>query len=100
MTTKETIGYLCKKKGISVTTLEKELGFGNGSINKSYDNIRSDRLLQIAKYFNVSADYLLTGKEFEFPVFEPRQLEVIKMYSDMSEEQKNAILVIMRSMLS
>lgn len=60
----DVIRELCKEKGISVTDLEKELGFGNGSLTKK-GTMRSDRLMIVANYFNVSMEYLLTGKEPE-----------------------------------
>jgi len=41
--------------------LEEKLGFGNGSIAKS-ETMRSDRLLKIAHYFNVTTDYLINGE--------------------------------------
>lgn len=34
MTTYEVVAELCKQKGIAITTLEKELGFGRGYIGK------------------------------------------------------------------
>lgn len=61
MSIQEKIRNLCKKKGISVTDLEKELGFGNGSLTKKgLTSIRSDRLYSIAKYFDVSMEYFLS----------------------------------------
>jgi len=62
METTDIIRTLCKNKGISVTDLEKELGFGNGSLTKS-STLRSDRLLAIAKYFDVSMEYLMGEPE-------------------------------------
>lgn len=60
MTTIERIRELCKQNGISVTVLEKELGYGNGSLTKASTNsIKADRLLSIAKYFNVSMEFLM-----------------------------------------
>ena len=62
MSTYETIKDLCKQHSISVTALEKELGFGRGSIGKLRNGQTSaERLQKIADYFNVSTDYLLTG---------------------------------------
>lgn len=58
MTTREIIRNLCAKKGISVQKLEQELGLSNGSIAKT-DTMKSDRLLLISKYFNVSMEFLM-----------------------------------------
>ena len=62
MTTLEIIKSLCKKQRISLSGLEKILGYGNGSLAKA-KVIPSDRILEIAKYFNVSMEYIMTGKE-------------------------------------
>lgn len=59
--TREIIRELCRKKGISATTLESELGFGNGSLTKG-STLRSDRLYQVARYFSVPLEYLITGE--------------------------------------
>lgn len=69
MITKEIIKELCKKNGISVNKLETELGFGTGYISKldkSTPNTKKMKL--IADRFNVSVDYLMTGKEPEFNI--------------------------------
>ena len=52
---------LCEEKGISIAQLEKILSYGNGSIAKS-KTLRSDRVVDIARYFGVTTDYILTGK--------------------------------------
>lgn len=59
MPTREIIKTLCEKKGISIQKLEKELDFSNGSIAKSGDNLKSERLLAVARYFGVSMEYLM-----------------------------------------
>lgn len=60
MSTYETIQDLCKKNGIAVTALEKELGFGRGSIGKLRNSKTSaERLQRIADYFGVTVDYLV-----------------------------------------
>lgn len=62
MSTYETIKTLCKERGIAVTALEKELGFGRGSIGKLRNSQTSaERLQKIADYFNVTVDYLVNG---------------------------------------
>ena len=65
MSAYNTILYLCEKSGIAVTALEKELGFGRGSIGKLKNggSMSSSRLQKIADYFGVSLDYLMNGVE-------------------------------------
>ena len=68
MSTYERIKELCNKKGIAQTALEKELGFGRGSIGKLRNgNTTVERLQKIADYFGVTVDYLMTGKESTEP---------------------------------
>lgn len=62
MTILERIKDECKKqKNISITTLEAELGYSNGSLAKAKD-IPSSRILEISKYLNVPMEYLMTGE--------------------------------------
>ena len=61
----ERIYNLCKERGISVTALEKELGFGRGSIGKLKGvskSTSSERINKIADYFDVYAEFLLRGE--------------------------------------
>ena len=46
--------------GITISQLEKELGFSNGSISK-WEKVSPsvDKVQKIAKYFGVTTDYLL-----------------------------------------
>ena len=63
MTLKERIKELANAEGISLPTLEAELGFGNGTIvkwDKSTPN--AEKLNTVAKYFDVTMDYLLNGE--------------------------------------
>lgn len=64
MTTYEIIQNLCRENKIAVTALERELGFGRGSIGKMKTGGTSAKRLQmIADYFGVSIEYLITNKE-------------------------------------
>lgn len=54
-----------EKKNISLTVLEQELGYSNGSLAKVKD-IPSSRIMEIANYLDVSMDYLVTGKDYDF----------------------------------
>lgn len=61
----ERIRQLCRENGTSVTDLEKELGFSNGSLAKAKD-IPSSRILEISKRLNVSMEYIMTGEDPKF----------------------------------
>ena len=59
---KERIKELADKQNISLPALEAKLGFGNGTIVKWDKSIpNADKLNKVAKYFNVSMEYLLNG---------------------------------------
>ena len=64
MTLHERIKELADEKGISLHTLETELGFGNSTIVKWKKSVpNADKLNAVAKYFNVTMDYLLNGNK-------------------------------------
>lgn len=55
------IKELCSQKGITISKLESDLEFSNGSIKK-WENASSpsvEKILKIAIYFDVTVDYLL-----------------------------------------
>lgn len=55
------IKELCSQKGITISKLESDLGFGNSSIKK-WEKVSSpsvDKIVKVASYFDVSVDYLL-----------------------------------------
>ena len=63
MTFYERLESLRKSKGISQGSLEKELGFSNGSVSKWKHSMPThERLKKLADYFQVSVDYLATGE--------------------------------------
>lgn len=56
------IQELCVFNGITIAELEKRLGYSNGSIKKSStQTIRSDRVVEIANFFDVTPSYLLSN---------------------------------------
>jgi len=57
------IRELCKQKGMTLSSLEKALGFANGSIAKSDEKTQSARIKAIADFFGVSMEYLMTGQD-------------------------------------
>lgn len=70
MSTYDRIADLCKKKGISVTGLETELGFGRGSLGKMKKGGSTSiaRLQKIADYFNVGLNDLIDSPELVQPI--------------------------------
>ena len=65
----ERIQELCKRNATTPTALCLEITGSSGNLPTwKKGNIRNDYLISIAKHFNVSTDYLLTGKP---PVYQP-----------------------------
>lgn len=64
MTLLTRIKMLCVQNNTTISKLEKELEFGNGTISR-WDNATpsGDRLAKVADHFNVSVDYLLGREE-------------------------------------
>ncbi|WP_369350436.1 helix-turn-helix domain-containing protein [Streptococcus hillyeri] len=56
----EKIKELCKKQGISLNTLEEKLNYPRNTLYRyKTQTPSSERVAEIADYFNVSTDYLL-----------------------------------------
>lgn len=87
MTTYDIIAELCQKRNLAITALERELGFGRGSIGKlRTGNTTLERLQKIANYFGVSVEYLSSGKEIEkkeSPLKPKDEKEITEMLSKM-----------------
>ena len=103
MTTLENIKKLCReKKNISITTLEQELGYSNGSLAKAKD-IPSSRIYDISNYLGVSMDYIMTGEETRFTIENAnldvqlarqqiRMKEYMLRLANLPEEKRNQIM--------
>lgn len=64
--TLERIKELCEKRGISVSKLESDLGFGANAIYKwKVSDPRSSMIKKVAEYLGVSVDYLLGSSDIE-----------------------------------
>lgn len=56
----ERIKELAKKRGLSLNQVEEKLGYSKNTLySLKRQKVSSDRLQEIADYFNVSTDYLL-----------------------------------------
>ena len=87
----ERIKARCKEKGTSMNALEKELGFGNGSI-RLWDKKEpgSQKVILVAERLDLSLDWLLTGKESGNLTSEEQQL--IDYYRKADDRGKRSIL--------
>ena len=64
MDIKERIKELCKINGVSMNKVESDLNFGKGYIKKKKKSTpNASKIRQIADYFDVTVDYLISGKE-------------------------------------
>lgn len=60
----EKIKELAAQKHVSIRQIEEHLGYGNGTIRRwSKQTPGVDKVTAVAKYFNVSIDYLLGHEE-------------------------------------
>lgn len=60
----EKIKELAAQKKMSIKQLEEHLGYGNGVIGRwKNSNPGVDKIQAVAKFFNVSVDYLLGNEE-------------------------------------
>ncbi len=77
---------------ISIKKLEETLGFGNGTISKwDKSSPKADKIITVAKYLNVSIDYLLTGNQQNKDLTE-LQKELLKKFSSLPEKEQYKIL--------
>ncbi|HDL2464271.1 helix-turn-helix domain-containing protein [Enterococcus faecium] len=68
MITFERIKELAKKQGKSLNKVEEDLGYGKNVLYRlKNSNPSTERLQEIADYFDVSVDYLLGREERETP---------------------------------
>ena len=58
------ISNLCRDRGISISRLEKEMGFGNATIRGwATSSPTVEKLKAVADYFQVTVDELISDKE-------------------------------------
>lgn len=96
MTTFERIKYLANKQGKSLNKVEEDLGYGKNVLYRlKNSNPSTERLQEIADYFNVSVDYLL-GRE-DNPTFTAMTPDDVNGFlrvdlSDIPDEDKEDVL--------
>lgn len=88
MSTYEIIKMLCKKNGVSVSFLEKELGFSNASISKWKKSAPgAESVKKVADYFGVTIDYLISGDSGEKSKGYYLNEETAKLAQEMYEDE-------------
>ena len=88
MTSVDRVKKICKARKIPISKLEKDLGFANGYIGQLRKGVfPDDRLVAIASYLGLSADYLLYGEEKEHPATENGS-GMSPEYYDLTEENR------------
>lgn len=94
----DAIKTLCDKKGLAVTALEKELGFGRGSIGKLKNGGKTtaDRLQKVADYFGLSVENLLSGN---IQQYDPDLQFVIDSWPALSERDRMEVLTMVKMKL-
>ena len=91
----EKIKELCSEKNVTVTGLERELGFSRGSLCKIDTHKPSaEKLGKIANYFGVQADWLCGTFEVEKiePNLDMRQQRLLMYYNSLNNLGKDKIL--------
>ena len=79
MTIYERIKELCKERKISVNKLEENLNIAKGSLCRIDVNKPSaDKINKLAKFFGVSAEYLVSGKTEEKSTSENNPLNIFE----------------------
>lgn len=90
MTIVERIKQEITKKNTSIKAVEKELGIGNGTISKwDKQSPRTDKLIMVANYLQVSLDWLVFGKEAE--ALSEEEQKIIEGYRKASEGRKESV---------
>lgn len=87
----ERIKNICKERKIPISKLEQDLDFGNGYITSlKKGTVPADRLYTIAKYLNLSMEYLITGTESK-EYFSPEEKKLIEQFRTLPIESLKEI---------
>ena len=95
---RDRIEGLAKRKGLTITDIERLLGFGTGTIikwNKSSPSM--NKLLLVSDYLEVSLDYLVRGHDFipNGPATEG-EYDLIEYYRRLNDAGRDSLLEYMR----
>lgn len=94
---------LCETNGITPYKFCKDTGVSTSTIStwkKKNSHCRPELAKIVCEYFGISHDFLMTGIEKEkpdIPPLMPEQFDLLELYSKLKEEQKIAIMNLLRS---
>lgn len=88
----ERILSLIKQMGLSVSAVEKQLGFGNGAIKRfSTSSPSVDKIITLSNFLNVSVEYMLFGNENISE--QPEDIKnLIAIYKSLNDKDKGIVL--------
>lgn len=97
----ERVVKLAQKNDITIAELERRLGLSNASLRKLNINKPSaDKINSIAKFFNVSTDYLYGNTEIEKPADQVMDVDFVSLQrarQNMSKEDWDKAMNIIRA---
>jgi len=83
------VNQLCIQNGITITKLEKELKFGNGTIHKwSTSQPSIKKVKKVAEYFKVGIDYLVSDS---LTIPSKESMELAMDYESLTANQKGLV---------
>ena len=97
----EILASLLEQKGIKKADLSRELSIPDQTVRNWFGRESLpvvDVALKIAKFFNVSVEYLMTGKDASFS-FKPEPSKIEKRFSMLTESQKKVVEAVIDSYL-
>jgi len=97
----EMLSSILEAKGLRKADLVNELKIPDSTVRGWWvkDSIPSaDAALKVAKFFNVSVEYLMTGKDASFS-FKPEPSKIEKRFSMLTESQKKVVEAVIDSYL-
>ena len=83
---------IIKQKGLSVSAVEKQLGFGNGAIKRfSTSSPSIDKIIALSNFLNVTVEYILFGNENVSELPEDIK-KLVEYYKTLSDKDKGMVL--------
>lgn len=91
---------LCNRNHVTPYKVSKETKIATSTLSdwkSGKSTPKQDKLKKIADYFNVSVDYLMTGEENSITDdMVSEHIELISLYENLTQEQKDHVLNMMR----